>query len=113
MKIWDLDKGICDKTIEAHSSKIWWLADIGTTNALKKEEEGEKVQEPEVKNCYVTVGSGGQLAIWEDISKLVEEEQAKESAKKLVQQQTLSNYMEQENFIEALILTLDLAKPFQ
>lgn len=59
------------------------------------------------------MGSEGQLAIWEDISKFVEAERAKEASKKIAEQQSLLNYMEQENFVEALILTLDLAKPFQ
>lgn len=107
-----MEKGICDKTIEAHSSKIWWLADIGTTSGLIKEEK-EEHQETEANDRYVTVGNEGQLTIWEDISRFVEEKQAKEAAKNLAEEQTLSNYMEQENFVEALILTLDLAKPFQ
>lgn len=103
MKIWDLEKGICEKTIEAHSDKIWALEPIESDNA----------NDTEQRMRYITVGADGQVIVWDDFSKEAHDELLRGRAKKLADLQTLSNFMEQEKYADALALTLDLAQPYQ
>lgn len=85
--------------MEAHEEKIW-SAEV----LVGKDEEKTKV---------ITAGGDGRIRIWEDVSKEVEEEEAKKLAERTANLQTLSNYIQQEKFADALILTLDLSQPYQ
>lgn len=111
MKIWNLDTGIwsfkflefqflgvCDQTLEAHEDKVWNIQRIERSN-----------QEDE----YITVGADGKIILWEDVSEEVMLEEAKKRAERAANLQTLSNFMDQEKYDEALIFALDLAQPYQ
>lgn len=112
LKVWDLNHGICEKTIEAHEEKIWSIIAIPPSQVDNIDEMNHNKQK---NNCfrYVTVGSDSELKIWEDISEEVKKQQIKQEAKRLENVQSLQNYIQQEKFVDALILTIDLAQPFQ
>jgi U3 small nucleolar RNA-associated protein 13 len=98
MKVWNLESGVCDQTIEAHEDKIWHIEPI---ERARKDDE------------YVTVGADGKIIVWKDVSEEVHLEEARKRAERAANQQTLANFMEQEKYEEALMFALDLAQPFQ
>ena len=100
IKIWDVKKHFCHKTVEAHSDKIWSIRPYTLKN------------DPE-KCSFMTFGSDGQIVIWEDVSKEAQHMKAQEYSKKVSHQQALSNFLQQERFYDALVLTLDLEQPLQ
>lgn len=109
LKIWDLDDGICEKTVEAHEDKIWSIIAIPPS----QDDNNEDVEQKNSYWRYVTVGSDSELKIWDDISAEVKTQRIKEEAKRLENAQSLQNYIQQEKFVDALFLTIDLAQPFQ
>ncbi|VDD92647.1 unnamed protein product [Enterobius vermicularis] len=94
LKIWDLNTKECIKTTEAHYDKIW---------ALVASEDESK---------FVTGGSDGRIGIWEDVTAKELEEEERLRAKRVSDDQKLSNLMEQKRFSEAFSFTLTLDKPY-
>lgn len=113
LKVWDLNNGICEKTIEAHEDKIWSIIAIPPSENNNYEDMEQNEQKKKNHFRYVTVGSDSELKIWEDISEEVKTQQIKDETKRLENVQSLQNYIQQNKFAEALILTIDLAQPFQ
>jgi WD40 repeat protein len=106
IKIWDVQKGICEKTEEGHEEKIWSLRALPPI-----EEELSNLAKPKAR--FATGGADGRLIIWEDKSEELKQKRQKEMAKRATDQQTLTNLLDQDRLFEALVLTLDLDQPFQ
>ncbi|KAK5984800.1 Transducin beta protein 3 [Trichostrongylus colubriformis] len=94
VKIWTLATSEAETSIEAHSDKIWTL--------LVNGDESE----------YVTAGTDGRIVIWKDVSDERRMEEAAKQKKRMEEEQTLSNLLEQDRLQEALEYALGLARPF-
>lgn len=96
---------MCEKTIEAHEDKIWSIRPMECHAVVNgKRERRER---------YVTVGGDSRVVVWDDVSDEVKTERIKTEAKRLADVQCLQNYLQQERFVDALLLTIDLAQPYQ
>uniref|UniRef100_A0A915NAX2 U3 small nucleolar RNA-associated protein 13 C-terminal domain-containing protein n=1 Tax=Meloidogyne javanica TaxID=6303 RepID=A0A915NAX2_MELJA len=62
---------------------------------------------------WITGAADGLLTIWRDNTKIMKALTQKEATKKITDQQTLSNLLQQNHLFEALLYTLDLDLPFQ
>ncbi|KAL3092243.1 hypothetical protein niasHT_028121 [Heterodera trifolii] len=107
IKLWDVKKGICVRTEEAHSDKIWSLREL----LPAEEEKNNSIGLPKMR--FMTGAADGQFAIWTDISEEVKAEKRAEQTKRTEDEQRLSNLLDQDRLGDALLLTLDLAQPFQ
>uniref|UniRef100_A0A183CM95 WD_REPEATS_REGION domain-containing protein n=1 Tax=Globodera pallida TaxID=36090 RepID=A0A183CM95_GLOPA len=108
IKLWDVKKGFCVRTEEAHNDKIWSL------RALPPLDETEKSSELRgAKARFMTGGADGQFALWADVSAEVKAAARVVQTKRVEDAQKLANLLEQDRLTEALLLTLDLAQPFQ
>ncbi|MFH4975908.1 hypothetical protein AB6A40_002617 [Gnathostoma spinigerum] len=94
LKVWNIKMKECEATFEAHDDKIWAL--------LANKDESR----------FITAGSDGRIRIWADVSEKKREEEQQIRAKKVRDDQTLSNLLEQKRFDEALTFSLTLAKPY-
>ncbi|KJH45866.1 Utp13 specific WD40 associated domain protein [Dictyocaulus viviparus] len=94
IKIWTLTTSETDKSIEAHSDKIWAL--------LVNKDESE----------YISAGADGRIVIWKDVSEDRKLEKEAKMRKQLEEEQTLNNLLEQGRLQEALEYALSLARPF-
>ncbi|EYC44227.1 hypothetical protein Y032_0468g2015 [Ancylostoma ceylanicum] len=94
IKIWTLVTMEADTSIEAHNDKIWTL--------LVNHDESE----------YVTAGTDGRIILWKDVSEDRKLEQEAKARKRMEEEQTLSNLLEQDRFQEALEYALGLVRPF-
>jgi U3 small nucleolar RNA-associated protein 13 len=108
MKIWNWQKGLCDKTVEGHEDKIWSLREMPPNTAGEEQMDTDK---PRAR--FVTGSADGKFAIWEDKSEELKLQRHREQVKKVTDHQTLANLLQKDNYVEALLLALDLNQPFQ
>ncbi|CAJ0960073.1 unnamed protein product, partial [Mesorhabditis belari] len=96
IKIWKLENNgaEAEASIEAHDDKIWSLCFT--------EDESQ----------YITAGGDGRIIIWKDVSDEKRHEEDKKRREKIEQEQTLSNLLEQNRYLEALEYSLNLNRPF-
>ncbi|KAL3123022.1 hypothetical protein niasHT_001222 [Heterodera trifolii] len=76
-----------------------------------EEEKNNSIGLPKMR--FMTGAADGQFAIWTDISEEVKAEKRAEQTKRTEDEQRLSNLLDQDRLGDALLLTLDLAQPFQ
>ncbi|KHJ96550.1 Utp13 specific WD40 associated domain protein [Oesophagostomum dentatum] len=90
IKIWTLADSDASISIEAHNDKIWTL--------LVNRDESE----------YVTAGTDGRIIVWRDVSEEKKLEEEVKIRKRMEEEQTLNNLLEQDRFQEALEYALGL-----
>uniref|UniRef100_A0A915P5V1 U3 small nucleolar RNA-associated protein 13 C-terminal domain-containing protein n=1 Tax=Meloidogyne floridensis TaxID=298350 RepID=A0A915P5V1_9BILA len=91
LRLWNVKKGICECDIEEETDDFNKLSD----------------------SYWITGAADGLLTIWRDNTKIMKALTQKEATKKITDQQTLSNLLQQNHLFEALLYTLDLDLPFQ
>ncbi|XP_060071465.1 transducin beta-like protein 3 [Ylistrum balloti] len=95
LKLWTIKNNECVKTFDQHEDKIWALC------SNKKE------------NQIITGGADSAVIIWKDVT---QEEKDGERAKQeqfILQEQTLSNLIQQKKFLKAIVLAIRLEQPFR
>uniref|UniRef100_A0A1I8AMT8 WD_REPEATS_REGION domain-containing protein n=1 Tax=Steinernema glaseri TaxID=37863 RepID=A0A1I8AMT8_9BILA len=96
LKVWSLDNSECTKTIDAHYSKLWGLEVLDTPETTQ----------------IVSAGADGRIIVWEDVSDQRRAEEEQRVAERMVNEQKLSNLMQQERYGEALAFALTLTRPY-
>ncbi|KAK6736881.1 hypothetical protein RB195_019524 [Necator americanus] len=94
VKIWTLATSETEASIEAHNDKIWAL--------LPNHDESE----------YISAGTDGRIVIWKDVSEEKKLEQEAKLRRRMEEEQTLTNFLEQGRSQEALRFALGLVRPF-
>ncbi|CAI5759870.1 unnamed protein product [Candida verbasci] len=91
IKIWDYKAGECVRTLDNHDNRIWAM-DVKT-------DEGDQ---------FITADGEGRINLWEDNT--IEEIKLKElkEKEKIEQEQTLSNYINSNDYQNAFLLALNL-----
>lgn len=95
IKLFNVKTSDCILTLDEHSARVWAMA-------VKKDESG-----------FVTGGSDSCLIKWKDITEEVKLEKIKKMEEMELEEQKLSNYLQNEQLLKALKLALKLEKPFQ
>ncbi|KAH1016621.1 hypothetical protein HUJ04_007810 [Dendroctonus ponderosae] len=95
IKLFNLKNSECQCTLEQHDATIWALA-------IKSDESG-----------FITGGSDSQLIKWKDVTMDRKEQKLKELEEVAVEEQKLSNYIQSDQLLKALKLSLKLEKPMQ
>uniref|UniRef100_A0AC34QNC5 U3 small nucleolar RNA-associated protein 13 C-terminal domain-containing protein n=1 Tax=Panagrolaimus sp. JU765 TaxID=591449 RepID=A0AC34QNC5_9BILA len=98
LKLWDVATGVCDKTVEVQDERIWDIVAV-------EQEDG-------VPPNLLTIGGDGNIIYWKDATEELKVQIARDEAKKLAQIQTLSNFIDQGRFAEALVFAIDLKQPY-
>uniref|UniRef100_A0A915MUH1 BCS1 N-terminal domain-containing protein n=1 Tax=Meloidogyne javanica TaxID=6303 RepID=A0A915MUH1_MELJA len=117
LRLWNVKKGICECVEEGHNEKIWSLREL--PNDINLQQKSEDIEEEtddfnKLSDSYwITGAANGLLTIWRDNTKIMKALTQKEATKKITDQQTLSNLLQQNHLFEALLYTLDLDLPFQ
>ena len=101
LKIWDVNSGICDKTLEGHDDKVWDIVQVSSSS--------DSAGLPEL----VTVGADGKIQVWRDISEEIKVIESKKASERLAQTQALTNFLEQHRYSEALIYAINLNQPLK
>lgn len=82
-------------SLDQHEARIWALA-------VKRDESG-----------MVTGGGDSYLIKWKDITEEMKQKKMKEEEERILQEQQLSNYLHNDDYLKALKLALRLDKPLQ
>uniref|UniRef100_A0A1I8B2U2 WD_REPEATS_REGION domain-containing protein n=1 Tax=Meloidogyne hapla TaxID=6305 RepID=A0A1I8B2U2_MELHA len=117
LRLWNVKKGICEGVEEGHDEKIWSLRglpnDINLQNEKSENNEEEDSLNKLSTSYWITGAAEGLITIWRDNTKIMKALTQKAETKKITDQQTLSNLLQQNHLFEALLYTLDLDLPFQ
>lgn len=81
--------------LDQHDARIWALA-------IKRDESG-----------IVTGGGDSYLVKWKDVTEEMRQKKIKEDEERILQEQQLSNYLQNQDYLKALTLALQLEKPLQ
>ncbi|KAL3875489.1 hypothetical protein ACJMK2_033435 [Sinanodonta woodiana] len=95
IKLWTIKTNECVKTLDHHEDKIWAL----TVN--KTEEQ------------FLSAGADSSIAVWEDVSQKELDESLKKHEEFILQEQELSNLIQQKKYLKALSLAITLEQPFR
>ncbi|KAK3588773.1 hypothetical protein CHS0354_003009 [Potamilus streckersoni] len=95
IKLWTIKTNECVKTLDHHEDKIWALA-VNKT-------EGH----------FLSAGADSSIAVWEDVSQKELDESLKKREEFILQEQELSNLIQQKKYLKALSLAITLEQPFR
>ena len=95
VKVWDLKNEEALKTLDGHDNRIW---------ALDVQEDGEQ---------YVTADADGRITYWTDNSEELAAAESALAAEKVEQEQKLSNYINNNDWLNAFLLALTLDHPMR
>ncbi|CAH1115995.1 unnamed protein product [Phaedon cochleariae] len=95
LKLYSIKTSECVCTMEQHDARVWALA-------VKSDE-----------SRIVTGGSDSVLIKWKDVTEEMRVKRIQEAEELALQEQKLSNYLQDENFLKALKLALKLDRPLQ
>ena len=93
VKIWDVNSGECDCTLDNHTDRVWALA-----------------VNPE-DNTLVSGGGDSVVTFWEDTTSTTIAATAAASTARVEQEQELQNYIQRGSYREAIALALQLNHP--
>lgn len=93
MKLFNIKTSECSNTFDEHEGRIWALA-------VKTDE-----------SAFATGGSDSLLLKWKDVTEQKRLEKVKETQEIALQEQLLSNYIQNDDLLEALKLALKLDRP--
>nr|KAG5697877.1 hypothetical protein BaRGS_017134 [Batillaria attramentaria] len=95
LKLWTIKTNVCEKTFDAHEAKAW---------ALTVHPSEQFILSGAADSTFIT---------WKDVTD-EEIKLAKETQEKLVlQEQQLSNYIQEKKFLKAIGLAISLEQPFR
>ncbi|ODV97779.1 hypothetical protein PACTADRAFT_37633 [Pachysolen tannophilus NRRL Y-2460] len=95
IKIWDIKSNTCLETLDNHDNRIW---------SLCVKADGQE---------FITADADGKISIWEDNTAEKLQEQEAASKLKVEQDQSLQNYMRENDFANAFLLALTLDHPMR
>lgn len=95
IKIWDCSTGDCLKTLDGHDNRIWALTEIN---------DGDMI---------VSADADGVFQFWKDCTELEKEQNLELEKEKVEKEQTLKNYLLNEDWTNAFLLALTLDHPMR
>lgn len=95
IKIWEVSSGECIKTLDNHDNRIW---------ALRTKDDGAE---------FVSADADGSITIWQDNTTEAREAAEEERKQKVEQEQELSNYIKDGEWVAAFELALKLDHPMR
>ncbi|ETN71789.1 Utp13 specific WD40 associated domain protein [Necator americanus] len=102
VKIWTLATSETEASIEAHNDKAYIFVYLLIWALLPNHDESE----------YISAGTDGRIVIWKDVSEEKKLEQEAKLRRRMEEEQTLTNFLEQGRSQEALRFALGLVRPF-
>lgn len=95
IKIWDCVTGDCLKTLDGHGNRIW---------AMNVCNDGDLI---------ISADADGVFQFWRDCTEEQREQDLEKEKKKVEQEQTLQNYLSNEDWTNAFLLALTLDHPMR
>lgn len=95
IKIWDCSTGECLKTLDGHANRIW---------ALTTQEDGKLI---------VSADADGVFQFWRDCTEEQKIEDMEKEKIKVEQEQSLQNYLNNEDWTNAFLLAITLDHPMR
>ncbi|KAF2900930.1 hypothetical protein ILUMI_05253 [Ignelater luminosus] len=95
IKLFNLKTAECVQTLDQHEQRVWALA-------VKSDETG-----------FITGGADSMLIKWKDVTEDRQMERTKKNEELVLQEQQLSNYIQNNQLLKALKLALRLERPLQ
>ncbi|KAJ3016175.1 UNVERIFIED_CONTAM: Transducin (beta)-like 3 [Siphonaria sp. JEL0065] len=95
VKLWNIKSNECVATFDNHEDKVWALT-------TKSDE-----------SLVVSGGADSKITLWEDCTVEEQEELDKENTEKVSKEQDLNNFLKKKDYKNAIILAMELDKPFR
>ncbi|XP_033745921.1 transducin beta-like protein 3 [Pecten maximus] len=95
LKLWTIKNNECVKTFDEHDNKIWALCS-------NKQE-----------NQIITGGADSTVIVWKDVTQEEKDGEREKQEEFILQEQTLSNLIQQKKFLKAIMLAIKLEQPFR
>uniref|UniRef100_A0A1Y1ME27 U3 small nucleolar RNA-associated protein 13 C-terminal domain-containing protein n=1 Tax=Photinus pyralis TaxID=7054 RepID=A0A1Y1ME27_PHOPY len=95
IKLFNIKTAECVNTFDQHEARVWTLA-------INQNETG-----------FITGGADSFLIKWKDVTEDRLREKANDANKRILQEQQINNYLQNDELLKALTLALNLARPFQ
>ncbi|CDK26804.1 unnamed protein product [Kuraishia capsulata CBS 1993] len=95
VKIWDISSGECVNTLNNHDNRLW---------ALCVKDDGKQI---------ISADADGAITIWDDNTEEALAEQEEKDKVKVEQEQSLRNYISDEDWSNAFLLALTLDHPMR
>jgi U3 small nucleolar RNA-associated protein 13 len=95
IKLWTIRTNECEATLDGHTNKVW---------ALDMSPDGQTV---------VSGGADSKLAVWQDNTQQVEDEERAVEAETVLLDQKLANHLRHKEYGKALEIALQVDKPSQ
>ncbi|XP_045215018.2 transducin beta-like protein 3 [Mercenaria mercenaria] len=95
VKLWTIKNNECVKTMDEHDDKVWAMA-IG-----------------EAEDSFITGGADSNLIIWKDVTETEQNEVRQKQEQFILQDQELSNLIQQKKYLKAIGLAITLEQPFR
>ncbi|KAK5640699.1 hypothetical protein RI129_009246 [Pyrocoelia pectoralis] len=95
IKLFNLKTAECINTFDQHEARVWALA-------VNQDESG-----------FITGGADSLLIKWQDVTEDKQREKANENNKRILQDQQLYNYLQNDDLLKALKLALNLERPLR
>ncbi|KAL4239924.1 Transducin (beta)-like 3 [Mactra antiquata] len=94
IKLWTIKSNECVKTFEGHEDKVWALA-VGDDDEM------------------ISGGADSNLITWKDVTEIEQVEAKEKQEEFILQEQTLSNLIQQKKYLKAIGLAITLEQPFR
>ncbi|XP_052781403.1 transducin beta-like protein 3 [Mya arenaria] len=95
VKLWTIKTNECVRTLEEHEDKVWSLA------------VGEK------EDTFITGAADASLIVWQDVTETEQIEAREKQEQAVLQEQELSNLIQQKKYLKAIGLCITLEQPFR
>lgn len=95
IKIWDCSTGDCVKTLDGHANRIWALSVLN---------DGDLI---------ISADADGVFQFWKDSTEEEKEQDLENEKLKVEQEQSLQNYLAQEDWTNAFLLAMTLDHPMR